>query len=184
MSQRLEGSPELHEVFRAEASYVWNTLRRLGVRTADLEDVTHDVFMVVHRKWDDFDPARPVRPWLFGIALRVASDYRRSARVQRERVTDDVDREAHGPSTEEQVEQARRRALVITALDALSDEQRVVFVRHELEGAAMPEIATEAGIPINTAYSRLRLARERFVAAVRAISSKPTHADDDRRSGR
>lgn len=184
MAPRDDDAPELQEVFRAEASYVWNTLRRLGVRTSDLEDVTHDVFVVVHRKWSDYDPARPLRPWLFGIALRVASDYRRSARVQRERVTDELDREGFTPATEEQIDLGRRRALVLSALDALSEQQREVFVRHELEGAPIPEVAAAVGIPLNTAYSRLRLARERFVAAVRAISSRPIVADETPRSGR
>jgi RNA polymerase sigma-70 factor (ECF subfamily) len=184
MASRDDEAPELQEVFRVEASYVWNTLRRLGVRTSDLEDVTHDVFVVVHRKWADYDRARPIRPWLFGVALRVASDYRRSARIQRERVTDELDREGVTPPTDEQIDHGRRRALVLSALDALSDEQRDVFVRHELEGAPIPEIATAIGIPLNTAYSRLRLARERFVAAVRAISSRPIVADETPRSGR
>jgi RNA polymerase sigma-70 factor (ECF subfamily) len=184
MASRDDEAPELREVFRAEASYVWNSLRRLGVRSSDLEDVTHDVFVVVHRKWSDYDPARPMRPWLFGIALRVASDYRRSARIQREQVTDDLDRHGVTPATDEQIDQGRRRALVLEALDALSAEQREVFVGHELEGASIPEIATAVGIPLNTAYSRLRLARERFVAAVRAISSRPLAADETPRSGR
>jgi RNA polymerase sigma-70 factor (ECF subfamily) len=171
-----DGAPRLREIFRTESSYVWNTLRRLGVRPSDLEDVTHDVFVVVHRKLADYDPSRPLRPWLFGIALRVASDYRRCARIQRERITDDLDREGGGIGTEEQLETARRRALVMKALEALGEDQRLVFVRHELEGISIPEIAAMIGIQVNTAYSRLRLARERFVVAVRALAKEPGDA--------
>jgi RNA polymerase sigma-70 factor (ECF subfamily) len=52
---------------------VLRSLQRLGVPPADLEDVAHDVFVVVYRRWADFDRDRPVRPWLFGIAFRTAA---------------------------------------------------------------------------------------------------------------
>src|SRR5689334_8515619 len=71
-------------IFEAEFAYIFNTLRRLGVREPDLEDVTHDVFITVNRLLSEFDPSRPLRPWLFGFAFRVASDYRRLARHIRE----------------------------------------------------------------------------------------------------
>jgi len=64
--------------------YVWKTLRRLGVPPQDLEDLVHDLFVVVHRHLGDYDPTRPVRPWLFGIAVRIVADFRRSARNVRE----------------------------------------------------------------------------------------------------
>src|SRR6185437_13908682 len=67
-------------LFEAELDYVFATLRRLGVAPRDLEDVTHEVFLRVHARWDEYDPARPVRPWIFAFAFRLASDYRRLAR--------------------------------------------------------------------------------------------------------
>src|SRR5436305_8624868 len=79
----------LAAIYEAEVSFVWRSLRRLGVAEADLEDVTHDLFIAVQRRLPELDPARPVRPWLFGFAYRIASDYRRSGRVRRE-LLDDV----------------------------------------------------------------------------------------------
>src|SRR5262245_47602718 len=78
----------LEDLFKAESSYVWNTLRRLGVQERDLEDLTHEVFLTVHRRLGDYDATRPVRPWLFGIALRTALRYRELARHRRELVTE------------------------------------------------------------------------------------------------
>ena len=60
------------DVYGAELPFVWRTLWRLGVPDRDLEDVAHDVFVVVHRKLVDYDPTRPLKPWLFGICFRVA----------------------------------------------------------------------------------------------------------------
>ena len=74
-----EGAARVGAVFHAECDYVARTLRRLGIREADLEDLTHDVFVTFHRKLHQYDPSRPVRPWLFGIAFRLASEHRRRA---------------------------------------------------------------------------------------------------------
>ena len=64
--------PSLTDIYAAEVRWLWRVLWRLGVPERDLEDVAHDVFVVVHRKLPDYDPTRPLRPWLFGICFRVA----------------------------------------------------------------------------------------------------------------
>src|SRR5580658_2891468 len=71
-------------VFDAECAYVWTTLRRLGVADRDVEDVTHETFLRVAAHLHEYDAARPVRPWLFVFAMRMARDYRRLARHRRE----------------------------------------------------------------------------------------------------
>lgn len=158
--------PTLRAVFEAEFSYVFASLRRLGVRDADLEDVTHDVFLVVHDKLGDFDPTRPLRAWLFGIAFRVASDYRRRAHHRRE--VHDGEREPVDPSppVEGRIADAERRHLLIEALEALDVDKRAVLVMHDIDGHTAPIIAAELGIPLNTVYSRLRLARGEVRAAL------------------
>jgi RNA polymerase sigma-70 factor, ECF subfamily len=172
--------PDFRALFDGECAYVWHTLRRLGVHERDLEDVTHDVFVTVHRKLDDYDPTRPVKPWLFGIAYRVASDYRRLARHRREVVTamSSVDGgfepADERPAADERYATAQSRALVTEALGALEIDRRAVFVMHELDGHAMPEIARVLSIPLNTAYSRLRLAREQFAVVVRRLLAQKT----------
>ena len=170
-------APAFRALFDGECAYVWHTLRRLGVHERDLEDVTHDVFVTVHRKLDDYEPARPLRPWLFGIAYRVASDYRRLARHRREVVSamgDGFEPADERPAADERYATEQSRALVMEALGALEIDRRAVFVMHELDGHAMPEIARVLSIPLNTAYSRLRLAREQFAVVVRRLSAQKT----------
>ena len=156
-------------IYRAEFPYVWNTLRRLGVRHADLGDLSHEVFVVAFRRLSDFDQARPVRPWLFGIAFRVVAHFRRAQQTNPESCSDvspdELAAPAQGP--EEALAARQDRALVARALDTLDLDRRAVFVMHELEGQAVPEIARTLDVPLNTAYSRLRLARRDFVEAVR-----------------
>jgi RNA polymerase sigma-70 factor (ECF subfamily) len=163
--------PEFTAVYAAELSWVWRTLWRLGVADADLEDAAHDVFVVVHRKLDEYDPARPLRPWLFGICFRTALDRRRRAHVRHERGDDDAVDSAGDDGAFDPHRAAERneaRAVVQAGLARLPLEQRAVFVLHELEGLPVPACADVLGAPINTLYSRLRLARAAFCAAVQA----------------
>jgi len=165
------------EVFEAHFDYVWNSLRRLGVREGDLEDLTHDVFFAVHRRFDRFDTKRPLRPWLFGFALRRASDYRRLARNRFEVLesgnapSDPVDSSAD-PLERALVGESLRIARA--ALEALELGRRAVFILHDLDEIAMPEVARELEIPLNTAYSRLRLARGELAATVRRLRNGGT----------
>ena len=159
--------PDFPSMYRSEFSYVWKTLRRLGAPPQDLEDLVHDLFVVVHRHFCDYDPARPVRPWLFGIAVRVVADFRRSPRSTREilgKIAEPVD---SAPTPHERLEGAEARAMLMKALDGLDLDRRAVFVMHELDELPVPEIAIALAIPLNTAYSRLRLARADVAAAIR-----------------
>jgi RNA polymerase sigma-70 factor (ECF subfamily) len=157
-------SQAFQAIFKTESSYVWKTLKRLGVPDRDLQDVTHDVFMTVHRRFDDYDATRPVRPWLFGIAFRTALRYRELARNQREVMGDPVEVADETPSADEQLVAHQARQLLLQALASVDLEQRAAFVMHDIDGFSVPEIATALAVPLNTVYSRLRLARERVKA--------------------
>lgn len=165
--------PDFRALFDAHFPYVWKTLRRLGVREADLPDVSHDVFIVVARRIADFDPARPMKPWLFGIAYRTAKDHRRLVRHARELpIADDLDPSDPAPLADELLDKAEQQALVRRALATIDEDQRAVFVLFELDGATMPDVVEALGVPLNTAYSRLRLARAAFRVAVNRLSKK------------
>lgn len=163
-------APDFTAVYRAHFAYVIRALRRLGVREADLADLAHDVFVVVHRKLASFDPSRPMKPWLFGIAFRTALDKKRRHACFKESLSRDAgERDAsQTPAADDLVAAREAHDIVMRALDALSDDQRAVFVMHELEGLSMPDVAEVIDAPLNTLYSRLRLARDAFSTAVRS----------------
>jgi RNA polymerase sigma-70 factor, ECF subfamily len=160
--------PDFRTIFDREFSYVWTSLRRLGVAPRDLEDVTHDVFVEVFRNLDRYDPARPMRPWLFAFAFRFASDYRRLVRHRVEIFVEPVGTSA-SPAADEVVAARELRALIAKALDSIDLVRRGVFILHEIDARPMAEIAETLGIPLNTAYSRLRVAREEFTATFRLL---------------
>lgn len=169
---RVASNEAFQRIYREELGYVWNTLRRLGVFEKDLADAAHDVFVVVHRKLPDYDPTRPLRPWLFGIAYRVALDAKRKAHVTREAARPHVEGVADVVPADDRVAAREAKALVRVGLDALDTDRRAVLVLHDLEGHPIPTCAEILGVPVNTLYSRLRLARQDFTAAVRRAAAR------------
>jgi len=163
---------EFRALFEGEFDYVWSVLRRLGAREADLEDLAHEVFVQVHRRRADFDRSRPVRPWLFGFAYRVAAAHRRSARARYEVLGEESQETDPAPPADEQLAGHEARMLLLRALDDVPLDRRAVLVMHEWDGEPIPEVARALGIPLNTAYSRLRLARGDLAAAVRRRARK------------
>lgn len=159
--------PDFPTIYRCEFPYVWKTLRRLGTPAQDIEDLAHDLFVVVYRHLSDYDPARPLRPWLFGIAVRVVADFRRSPRSARELLGETAEPVDGAPMPDQNLEGSEARAVLMKALDGLDLDRRAVFVMHELDELPVPEIADALAIPLNTAYSRLRLARVDVTNAIR-----------------
>ncbi|HVJ90987.1 MAG TPA: RNA polymerase sigma factor [Labilithrix sp.] len=163
---------DFRALFKDHFRWVWGTLRRLGVRESDAEDLAHEVFLAVHRRLADFDRSRPVRPWLFGFAFRIAAKHRRSAPRRREVIgVEDGIVDQH-PRPDEALSASEARSLLMRALDELDLDRRAVLVLHEWDGEPIPSVARALEIPLNTAYSRLRLAREDLAVAVRRLSKK------------
>jgi RNA polymerase sigma-70 factor (ECF subfamily) len=169
-------APDLASVYEAHFRYVWRCLRSLGVHDAQLDDALQDVFMVVQRRLAEFDGNAQLRTWLYAIALRIARKYRE--RLRKEPASLDGERESHPElaltaTGEGAALQNEQLALARAALEALSDEQREVFVLARVEQMSAPEIESVIGIPLNTVYSRLRAARLAFEAEVARLKSSP-----------
>lgn len=153
----------IEELYRANFQVIWRGLRRLGVAERSLDDALQDVFLVAHRKLGTFEARSSHRAWLFGIALRVAREYRRrDARLQLDETA--VGAAAARPHSE--IEARREIEQLDKILGTLQDDQRAVFVMTEIEGFSAPEIAEALAVNLNTVYSRLRLARRAFERAL------------------
>ena len=172
-SQRSDDHSSFRSLFEHEFSYVWHSLRRLGVHEADVLDQTQEVFVVVHSLLPDYDSSRPVRPWLFGIAYRIACRYRALARHRREVYQDaPVDTTDRSPAADETLEAADARELLVEAIQNIDLSRRAVFILSEIDELSMREIANTLQIHENTGYSRLRLAREEFEKAATRLLAR------------
>ena len=151
-------------IFREYAPLVWRALRRLGIGESDVEDLSQEVFMVVHRKLSTFEGRSTLRTWIYGICVRVAADHRKRAHVRRERPTDRVPEERHSAPQIKELEREQARALLDRALETLDPDKRAVFVLYEIEELEMPQVARALGCALQTAYSRLYAARKLVTA--------------------
>lgn len=159
------GAPDFRRLFEEHARYVWRVLRRMGVPEADVPDVAQEVFMVVRRKLDRIHALGSARAFIYGIAVREASDLRRSARVRHERLTPIPPEEAVPAPQQDDVERAEAATLLKSTLERLDSDKRAVFILYELEELDMREVAEAVDCPLQTAYSRLHAARKAVTAA-------------------
>jgi len=156
-------------LYEAHVDFVWRNLRRLGVSATDVDDKAQEVFVIAHRRWGDFEErGHGPRAWLFQIVLRVASDARRHRR--RHPVDPDggvaQERESIAPPQADALDRREQLDQLDRALRTIEVGRRAVLLLHEVEEMTAPEIAEVMGIPLNTVYSRLRVARGELEAAL------------------
>ena len=155
--------PSIESLVAEHYRFVWRVLRGLGLSAADADDTAQRVFMTAARKLSSIDPLR-ARSFVYGVALREANNTRRGLRRRREIAEDperdDPEPEPRGPERQAQLAQAR--ALLRELLEQLPEPLRRVLILAELEQLEVPEIARLERVPVGTAASRLRLARQRF----------------------
>ena len=166
--------PSFERLYTLHFDFIFRCLRRLGVTPGQAEDAAQDTFLILHRRLGDLHAETSARAFLFAIALRVARDYRRKNWRLRllggdTEPFDGVPR----PSAFDALAQGQALRILEGFLEKLGEEQRMVFMLTELEDMSAPEIARALELKLNTVYSRLRLARERFVRYLQAEGHTP-----------
>lgn len=160
------------EAFLRELDYVHRTLRRLGTSPSETEDLAQEVFLVLRKCWTAYDPERPLRPYLFGIAFRIAASHHRKR--NREVTFEVVEVSDTGPGPDDALQTKQARALVLAALEYIPLPRRAVLLMHDLDEVSVEEVAATLGIPRFTVYSRLRKARRELEVAVRRLTKART----------
>jgi RNA polymerase sigma factor (sigma-70 family) len=136
--------------------------RRVGRSAA--EDLTATTFAVAHERWMSFDAARPVRPWLYGIASRLARRYWRDERrmlraYARTGVDPLVDEDTRSIG---RLDAVSRRAELAAALAELRGSDREILLLHAWADFSDAEIASAMSLPVGTVKSRLARTRARL----------------------
>jgi RNA polymerase sigma-70 factor, ECF subfamily len=151
----------IDDLFSSYAVFVWRTLRQFGVASADLEDQTQEVFLIAHRRIGHWDGKHP-RAWLFAIARRCASAYRRRSHRRHEEPVATVPEEADpgDPSVRAEIDLLNR------VFQTLDEDKQIVFILHEVEGMSMREVAEAVQCPLKTAFTRYYAARRELTRAL------------------
>ena len=158
---------ECVQAFDRDLDYIFGTLRRLGAPAGEVEDLAHNVFLVLLKNWAELDKSRPLRPYLFAIAFRIVRAH--SRRRLREVPRPALDATDGGPSPEWLFQAREDNDLLHAALEQVPLTRRAVLVMHELDGVAIAEIATTLSITRFGAYARLRKGHRELAAAIRRL---------------
>lgn len=161
--------PSFRSVYDQYFDFVWASVRRLGAPSESVDDLVQEVFIVVHAKLDTLERPDALRSWIYSVVRRTVSSYRRTKRTQRLSSPCASSLSGVAARTPTPLEQAEKNAalnLLASLMDQLDEPKREVFALVELEDWSVPEAAEALDIPLNTAYSRLRAAREDFDAAI------------------
>ena len=156
----------LEDIYAEHCGFVWRIVLRMGIPEHAVEDLMHEVFLVVQRRLDDYDGRVAMTTWLYHQTRGVVSNYRRRHRREQRRIALVDPKPQPAPDPEAQTERQQAAQFVREFLEQLDPDKREVFVLAEIEGIAMPEVARSLKIKLNTAYSRLRAARTHFNRAI------------------
>jgi len=158
-------------VYRTHFDFVWRLARALGVEPAGIDDVVHEVFLVVRRRLDGFAPERSMRAWLAGITRNTVMHHRRAfarhARKLAELAEPEPTRLPDGV-----LARADAAAAMERFLDALDAAKREVFVLMEIERMTAREVEAIVGVNHRTLHTRLRSARQAFAAFVATLEGE------------
>jgi RNA polymerase sigma-70 factor (ECF subfamily) len=161
------------QLYASEWQFVQRTVERYGVPARDADDIAQEVFAVALRRIEDHDAARSARPWLFVIAMQLALNYRKLARHRMEPLARELSPEPVSDALEAEAAllDGEEQALARELIRRLRPKLREVLVMHDLDEQPMAEIAEKLGIPIKTAYARLKLARAEVLRRGRALAA-------------
>jgi RNA polymerase sigma-70 factor (ECF subfamily) len=150
-------------VYREHVRFVWRLCRSFGVCASHVDDVVHDVFLVLRRRLPDRPGDAPLLGWIAGITRNVVMHHHRAG-ARRDARLRAVDWAPTGSSPDQELGQREAAALLQSFLDGLEPRKREVFVLMEIEGLSAPETATVVDAKIATVYTRLRAARREFAS--------------------
>ncbi len=155
-------SAQFRRLYARHFRLVWSVVGQLGLQGAAREDAAQEIWIVVVRRLHTLDPQASERAWLCAIARKVVWRLRRNAQRFDARVAAFADAPRSAPA--DACVRYEAATTAVQALRCLSDDQRRVLVLTLVHGFTAPEVCAALELPLNTVYSRLRLARLRLAA--------------------
>src|ERR1039457_374138 len=168
--------PSFANLYNAYFDFVWSTARYLGVEQSEIDDVVQEVFFTIYGRLHTIERPESLRSWIYGVVRRIVSKYHRNKRTRLiETGAERIEPEMLQPewrTPQHMAEQHEQTTLLWSLLEKLDASKREVFVLAELEEMTAPEIADAVGVPLNTVYSRLRVARQELEEALQRCRAR------------
>ena len=163
----LDGDLESFRViYNAAGGFVYNVALRVVGNIEDAEEITQEVFLIVHHKLKDFRFQSSFKTWIYRITVNQAINYAKKNAKNKKNTTEydeNVNAVVVPPQVRNKMDQESREVVVKKLLDGLNPDQRACVVLRNLEGLSYQEIADSLGINLNTVRTRLKRAREALI---------------------
>jgi RNA polymerase sigma factor (sigma-70 family) len=171
----------ISEAVAREQARLSNFIRKRVADPGDAEDILQEVFYELVEAYRLMKPVEQVTAWLFRVARnRITDLFRKRQREALRREPDVLTEDGEVfqledllPAPDAGPDAAYARSVLLEELDAaleeLPDEQRAVFVAHELMGYSFKEIAAQTGVSVNTLLSRKHYAVQHLRERLQAI---------------
>src|SRR6266851_5205796 len=183
--QRAEQNRRISEAIRRERRRLFHFIRKRVDDEGDAEDILQDVFFELVEAYRLMKPVEQVGAWLYRVARNRIIDRFRNKRLEVEvplyaNEEDGLRLEDLLPSREAGPAAVYARSVLLEELDAaleeLPEEQRDVFIAHEMDGRSFKQLAEETGLSINTLLSRKHYAILHLRRRLQAIYEEFTSA--------
>lgn len=168
--------PPFSDIYSRYFEFVWSSARHLGIGPEAIDDVVQEVFIVIHAKLHTIQQPASLKSWIYGVVRRQVSSYRRADKLKQHTGAplENIAETRGGAGTPLDVAEQNAQLKLLSSLLAELDElKREVFILAEVQEMTVPEIAEALELPLNTAYSRLRAARQAFDAGLARRAARP-----------
>jgi len=158
-------------IYKAMSGFVYNIALRMVNNREDAEEVTQEVFLMVHRKLKDFRMESSLKTWVYRITVNHAINHAKRAAKHKQHLeyNDELIPQAIGAGEASMtLDDAHHKKVIDELLSHINDEQKACIVLRNLEGLSYAQIAEVLKININTVRTRLKRAREKMLPLRRA----------------
>lgn len=155
------------QVYDVYSRFVYNVALRMVKRPEEAQEITQDVFLIIHKKLKDFRYESSFKTWIYRITVNLTMNSLKRLKKRKNRETS-YDEQYNLPSKENHgkaiMDKEYEGAVTQALLNALNSDQRMCVVLRSIQGLSYEEIAETLGVKINTVRSRLKRAREKMLS--------------------
>ncbi|MDQ7095705.1 sigma-70 family RNA polymerase sigma factor [Desulfosporosinus sp. PR] len=144
------------KMFNEHANFVYRTAFFLTKSTELADDITQETFIQVFRKYNTYDPSKPLQPWIYKIAVNITRNTLRKQKWLK--FWGDLPENRSTEFMENYILKSEEERELWKAVTNLNLKSREIIILHFYSGLKLNEIAVCLGIPLGTCKSRLNLA--------------------------
>lgn len=159
----MTGTEEFISQFTRHERQIRYYIASLVVNKSDVDDIMQEASSLLWKKYDQYDPERPFLPWAMRFAYNAVRTYRQKLGTRRKYFSDELIEELVATHEKEMDRLEQERRLLPTAMQKLSERERVLIEHRYSNGGSIQDLATVVGVKPDVLYKRLQRIREKLL---------------------